>query len=474
MMKKWAKLSTIALMAVSLAACSSGNTNSGTGGNSGTTTPQTGTNESGATGEPIKLNFWTMDRHDMEFMQEKVDAFNSTNTDNIEVEMTVMADNYNQAVEVAFSSNQAPDIFKVYDFVTYVKKGYMTPLDELMDDEFKAQFESVLAENVNMLGGKIYSLPNTGQYWRLIYNKDLFEQAGLTEAPKTLDEMVEAAKKITEVGKANGVYGFASNFKSGSGFTRPAFAIATLSKGEGLEGYNVNKGEFDFNVYREVAEALHQMKVDGSMMPGVETLDIDPLRAQFAQGKIGMYINHSSEPAVYTDQFPTEVNWEAAMVPSIDGNPQGALWVNAGNYLGISEKSPNKEAAFKFMKYLYGTELRAEYQQEGYGLSVLPYVNKAASEPQLKGISGFLPTEYDAIYPASPVAITESRLEGLKFTDAFIRYILTDGDLDATISDLNTRYNQALEGVRADGSTTIGADPDFKALDLRGSLMVGE
>ncbi|WP_020620281.1 ABC transporter substrate-binding protein [Paenibacillus daejeonensis] len=470
MMKKWAKVSTIALMAISLAACSSGNANNSGGSNNSAPS----NNESGTNGEAVKLNFWTMDRHDMEFMQEKVDAFNSSNTDNIEVEMTVMADNYNQALEVAFSSNQAPDIFKVYDFVTGVKKGYMTPLDDLMSDEFKAQFESVLAENVNMLDGKIYSLPNTGQYWRLIYNKDLFEQAGLTEAPKTLDEMVEAAKKITEVGKADGAYGFASNFKNGSGFTRPAWAIATLSKGEGLEGYNINKGEFDFNVYREVAEALHQMKEDGSMMPGVETLDIDPLRAQFAQGKIGMYINHSSEPAVYTDQFPTDVNWEAAVVPSIDGNPQGALWVNAGNYLAISEKTPHKEAAFKFMEYLYGTELRAEYQEEGYGISVLPYVNEAANEPELNGISGFLPTENDAIYPASPAAITESRLEGLKATDALIRYILTGGDLDATINDLNTRYNQALEAVRSDGSTTIEADPSFNANDLRGSLVVGQ
>lgn len=39
------------------------------------------------------------------------------------------------------------------------------------------------------------------------------------------------------------------------------------------------------------------------MLPGVESLDIDPLRAQFAEGKIGMYMSYSSEPGVYKNQF---------------------------------------------------------------------------------------------------------------------------------------------------------------------------
>lgn len=463
---KWARtLSGAAIIALLAAACSSGN-----GGNT-TENGANGGEQGGASGEKTKITYWTMDRHDMDYMQTKVDEYNANNTDGIEVEMKVMADNYNQAIDVAFSSNQAPDVLKVNDFQTYVNKGYLAPLEELMGDEFLAQFDGLLVDNVYSLNGIVYTLPNTGQFWRLLYNVDLMEQAGYSEPPKTLDEMVDAARKITEAGKSQGIYGFASNFKSGSGFTRPAYASGTLDSATSHEGYNYQTGEFDFEMYRASVEALRQIKEDGSMIPGAESLDIDPLRAQFAQGKIGMYVNHSGEPAVYTSQFPTDINWAAAEVPTSDGVAEGVSWVNAGGYLGISSKSENKEAAAKFVKYVYGEELRVEYQEKGLGLSVLPFVNEAAGQPELKGIDGFLPTKYDGIYPATPSSITETKLEGKKAADVFTEYILTgNASLDDIISDLNARYAKALATTRSEGLTNIEADPSFDASSLQGSL----
>ena len=457
-------LCSLLVLALMLGACSTGN------GTNAAPEASTGTESAGSAAK-IKLSYWTGDRHDMDYMQEQVDKYNATNTDNIEVEMKVMADNYNQAVEVAFASNQAPDIFKNYDFQTYVSKGYFAPLDQLLSKDFLAKFDGLLIEDIYAKEGHVYLLPNTGQFWRLLYNVDLLEKAGYTEPPKTLDEMVEVAKKITEQGKAEGVYGFASNFKNGSGFTRPAYASGSLSSETSHEGFNYKTGEFDFGMFRDIAQSLHQMKVDGSMMPGVESLDIDPLRAQFAQGKIGMYVNHSSEPAVYSSQFPTDIRWSTALVPTKDGEHNGVTWVNASGYVGISTQSDKQEAAAKFLEYLYTLELRKDYQEKGLGLSVLPYVNEASGKPDLKGIEGFLPTKYDGIYPATPTSITETKLEGKKATDVFIEYILTSNqDLEAAIKDLNTRYNKALAAARTEGLTNIQANPSFSAKSLQGSL----
>ncbi|MCA0757378.1 extracellular solute-binding protein [Paenibacillus sp. N4] len=468
-MKKWfltkSTLSVCYLLVVAmmLAACSAGT------GTDNAAAPEA--EEGGSSTAKTKIAYWTMDRHDMDYMQQQVDTYNATNTDNIEVEMKVMADNYNQALEVAFASNQAPDIFKSGDFQNYLSKGYYAQLDTLLSKEFLAKFDGLLVEDIYSKDGHVYTLPNTGQFWRLLYNVDLLEKAGYTEPPQTLDEMVEMAKKITEQGKAEGVYGFASNFKNGSGFTRPAFASGSLGSETSHEGYNFQTGEFDFGMYRDIAEALRQIKADGSMIPGAESLDIDPLRAQFAQGKIGMYVNHSSEPAVYTSQFPTDIRWATALVPTKDGQKNGVTWVNAGGYLAISAKSDKQEAAVKFLEYLYDVELRSDYQEKGLGLSVLPYVNEAAGKPELAGIEGFLPTKYDGIYPATPLSITETKLEGKKFTDVFIEYILTGNqELDAAIEDLNARYGKALAAARTEGMTNIKADPSFSAKSLQGSL----
>ncbi|MFD0693372.1 ABC transporter substrate-binding protein [Paenibacillus sp. GCM10027628] len=457
MVMKWTTTAISALIVISLTACSS------------TSTKPIETAQQ-STGAKTKLKYWTPDRHDAEFMKAKIDTFNQTNKDNIEVEMTVMADNYPQSVDIAFASKQAPDVLQINDFQTYVKKGYIAPIDTYMSEEMKKSFSSVLIPNKNTADGKIYSLPNTGQTWRLIYNVDLFEKAGIKSPPKTLAEMVEDAKKITAVGKASGAYGFASPFKSPGGFSRPANTVAPASTNMGVNGYNFKTGLYDFSMYKDIAEALRQMNKDGSMLPGVESLDIDPLRAQFAQGKIGMYLNHSGEPGVYKDQFPTQIHWAAAMPPTSDGTINGAIQVVGGSYIGISNDSPNKDKAWKFMAYVYGLDLQKEYYENGYGVSLIPAVISSAKKPQINGIEGFLPTKYDAIYPADPTSPAESKLEGAKFTEAFIKYMLNGGDLNQIITDLNTRYNASLDKAKSAGLTNIEADPNFDAQKLQGSL----
>ncbi|WP_334071397.1 MULTISPECIES: sugar ABC transporter substrate-binding protein [Paenibacillus] len=458
---KWGLAGLALLMACSLAACSSGGDKA-----------ETDTAAADAEASKTKLTYWTIDRHDTDFIEQKVKEYEEKNP-NIDIEMKVMADNYAQSVEIAFASNQGPDIFRVDtgNVPTWVKRGYMEPFDDYITPEMKENFKNVLIEEKNMVGGKIYTLPNIGQFWRLIYNVDLFEKAGIDGPPTTIAEMVEDAKKITAAGKDSGAYGFAGNFKSASGFERIAYPIVSLSKNTGNEGFNFQTGQFDFTVYKEVLQALHQIRADGSMLPGSESLDIDPLRAQFAQGKIGMYFNHSVEPSVYKTQFPTDINWAVAMPPTIDGKQNGADQVIAGSYLAMSKNSEHKQEAWKFIEWMYSDDVQVAYQEGGYGVSVIPSVAAKAKAPDIAGIENFLPTAMDGIYPATPLVATEGRVEGTKKVDVFNKFIFDGQDLDKVLSDLNTRYNAALEKAKAAGETTIGADSGFNAANLQGSLV---
>ncbi|NMO97048.1 ABC transporter substrate-binding protein [Paenibacillus lemnae] len=454
---KWLHTSMALILAAALTACSS----------SGAVENETSAESTDGT---TKLVYWTMDRHDAGYIEDKIKEYESLNP-GIDIEMKVMAENYAQSVDIAFSSKQAPDILKVTSLPTWVKKGYVEPFDDHMSDEMKERFKDLIIEEKNMIDGKVYSLPNTGQFWRLIYNVDLFEKAGIQEPPATLDEMVAAAKKITEVGKESGAYGFAGNFKSPSGFERVAYPTTTLGKGMVSEGYNFKTGQFDFTVYKDVAVALRQIREDGSMLPGSESLDVDPLRAQFAQGKIGMYFNHSVEPSVFKSQFPTEVRWAAAMPPTVDGERNGAAEVISGTYLALSKNSEHKEEAWKFIEWMYSDEVQVAYQEAGNGVSVIPSVAAKAGAPDIAGIEYFLPTNEDAIYPANPTGVTEGRVEGVKKGDIFNKFIFSGGDLDKDLADLNARYNAALEKARAAGDTNVQPMPDFNPGDLKGTLV---
>ncbi|MNH98616.1 maltose ABC transporter periplasmic protein [compost metagenome] len=426
--------------------------------------------DAGASTAPAQkkvIKYWTDDRHDQEYIKELVTKFNTTNKDNIEVEMTVMSENYNQSVDIAFSSNQAPDVLRLKSANTelFVKKGYLAPVDTYLNDDLKKKFNSVLIDGVNRFDGKLYSLPNTGLTLRLVYNKELFEKAGIANPPASLQEMVDAAKKITEVGKKDGVYGFALNFKNPkSAFERSAREILSLSGHQGM-GFDLKMGKFDFAPYGEVVSYFKQMYDNGSILPGAETLDIDPMRAQFAAGKIGMYLSFSTEPGVYKDQFPTQIKWAGALAPTLDGTHKGTSEiVSAGTWLGISNNSANKDAAWKFMQYMYGDEILTTYHEKGFGIAIVPSIVEKAKNPDIPGMEGFLVGKLDSLWPVSPTVAPE----GASYGDAFFKYMLTGGDLKKITDDLNNRYNTALTKAIEKGSVKVTPDPNFDPSKLQG------
>jgi len=477
MRNKVVLLALSALMAFVLSACSS-NSNGPAGENESGQTQGTGTNagseanepKSGAAGEAVKLTYWTFDRHDADFIQETVERYNAENADNIQVEVKSMAENYAQSVDIAFASGQSPDILRPNQdtMIPFMNKEYLAPLDDYLTDEMKQKFEPTIQDQVNRFDGKIYSLPNFGYTLRLIYNVELFEKAGIEQPPASLDELVEAAKRITEVGKADGQYGFALNFKSPkSALDRSAREILQLSGYDGF-GFDHRTGRFDFAPYKAVIEAFKQMKDDGSMLPGVESLDIDPLRAQFAEGKIGMYLSYSAEPGVYSSQFPAKIKWAAALAPTIDGEIKGTSgFANSGQWLGISSQSKHKDAAWKFLSYMYSDETLVSYHEKGLGLAAVPAIAAKAKAPELQGVNGFLISEFDALWPIPP-AVT---IEGLNYGDSFLKYMLEGGSLDGIAADLDARYNAALDKAVLSGEVTVTPDPGFDPVKLQGTML---
>ncbi|MCI3921145.1 extracellular solute-binding protein [Paenibacillus sp. TRM 82003] len=453
------------VFAVVLTACSGSATNDGA--EPAAETPAETTDAAGngspapeAKPEKVSLTYWTDDRHDQEYIKELIDSYNANNPDNIEVELIVLAENYNQSVDIAFASNQAPDILRLKsgNTSTFVKKGYLAPLDAYLDDAMKAKFDGMFIDHVNAFDGNVYSLPNTGLTLRLVYNQELFEKAGIESPPASLQEMVDAAKKITEVGKADGVYGFALNFKNPkSAFDRSVREMLSLSGHQGL-GFDLKTGKYDFGPYGQVIEYFKQMYEDGSIMPGAESLDIDPLRAQFAAGKIGMYLSFSTEPGVYKDQFPTQIRWAGALAPTLDGTQPGTSEiVSAGTWLGISELSKNKDAAWRFLQYMYGDDIMKTYHEKGFGIAIVPSIASQAANPEIQGMEGFLVGEKDALWPAAPTVTPE----GANYGDVFFKYMLTGGDLQAIVADLNARYNAALDAAVAKGELTVTPEPSF-------------
>lgn len=414
------------------------------------------TETGGVSGEKVKLVYWSNQRHDMEYVQAKIDEFNATNDKNIEVTYEVMTENYDNQLELSFQSNQSPDIYRAKSEVApYVNKDMVIPLDEyLTDADYEKYGDTLGIQNINMINGNIYSLPQFGNTYRLIYNKDVFERAGLDpeKPPTSMEELREYARIITEELSDEGVYGFAMNLKNAySAIYRSVDEVARLSD---MFYYDFKKGEYNFEQYGKVTQAFADMYEDGSYFPGVESLDIDPLRAQFALGNIGMYMSGYWEVAVYDSQFPTEQKWAACQLPTMSGEVKGVNAMNsAGRSFVISSQTKHPAEAYEFIKFMTSDDYMIGYHEKGYGIIVVPGVAEKAKSATTYGAEFFVLSETDTIAPLAP-EMAGLVIEGKTFNDAFAAVIFGEMDVNDAVTQMNDSYNSALKTAIDSGSFT--------------------
>ncbi len=425
-----------------------------------------------SSGEKTVIKVWTKDRHDADFMQGKVDEYNASNQDNIEIQYEIYSDNYPQAVDMVFQNGDAPDIlvFQEQVFNNHVNAGRFADLTPFMDDEFKKTFEASMIEGFNVLDGKCYFVPTAATACRLFYNKDVFAKAGIEKAPETLEEMVEDAKIITSQLSGEGIYGFAANMKG----AQSALSRSLMKQGErelGLKfGYDFKEGRYDFTGYENLVTAWKTLMSPECAFPGCESLDIDPLRTQFAAGKIGMYMSFThAEPGVYENQFPMEEEWGCVQLPVTGGKVVGAEHYQPTNGYLLNAESENLDAAWKVYTEVFAdVENLKEYYEAGLGISIVPEVIESAQPAQYYlDNPDLLITDTDAVYPYTPqeANVDAVIVEGQNMYETMAEMILGDKDIKSGLQDLTDRYNKAYQAGIAEGSGTEVKIADFDPMN---------
>jgi multiple sugar transport system substrate-binding protein len=409
-----------------------------------------GKKEASATGpQKTTVTIWSHNRHDMDFMKRKVEEYNARNTDNIEVKLEIYTDNYTQAVDLAFQSGETPDIFSNNHIIytNHFSSGRFLDFIPRMDESFKSLYGDLLFEGANYIDGKCYFIPTMASVNRLFYNKDIFRRVG-AEPPQTLEEMVQVSKTITAQLKGEGIYGFAQNMRDTYlGLDR---SLAPMGDRElGLhQGYDFARGEYDFTGYAPILEAWKQLLGPDSAFPGTESLDIDPLRAQFAAGKIAMYFSWThAEPGVYQNQFPTTQDWGAVQIPVHDGMARGAQYINLSNGYLINAYPRDLEASWKVLTDLIlDVGLLVEYYEAGLGVAVVPEVVRRANPARIyRENSVMLITGTDAVWPYTPHELNPAAVvvEGMDLYDTWAAIIWGALDTGKGLTDLTGRYNKA-------------------------------
>lgn len=205
-------------------------------------------------------------------------------------------------------------------------------------------------------GGSLYGIPNEIDVYALNYNKRLFEAAGITEPPKTWEEFLADAEKLTD--KSKGQQGFGLINSWAAGVLHP-FASLLVSNGGDLvvDG----KPVLDSKQAKETFELYEKLITSGFSDPAMATADANttgPFLDNFVSGKTGMIIManwwESALKAGMGDAFADIATAPIPVGPSGD-KPHSISysWMTVVNAQASAEE---QAAAWSFLDWLNGPD----------------------------------------------------------------------------------------------------------------------
>ncbi|CAN5332951.1 ABC transporter substrate-binding protein [soil metagenome] len=323
----------------------------------------------------IVLEFWhAMGSGQAKALNEIADAFNKSQ-DKYFVQ-TIYQGRYDvlsQKLIASLYAKKNPVMSQQYPGWTarYFEFGYLEPIQNFVDKdpEFKAQisdfYPAMIAENTQAdprTGEQtLVTLPFNKSVYVLYMNQDRMEAAGWKEPPKTWDEMLELAQKMTiypENRTADSepiVYGFAS---------RPYiedFTVQALSADTQLMDEKDGTILIDSEKGRAALDFLHTLVTgkDGKRAGYVES---NYLSNVFGSQRIAMYIGSTASFTFNDTSVGTAFVWRAYRVPPRDANTVGKTLMQGTN-AGIYKNSTDEEkaGAWEFVKFLVSPEQNAKW-----------------------------------------------------------------------------------------------------------------
>ena len=290
----------------------------------------------------------------------------------INFELYAPSDAYSQKVRAAAQGANLPDIFGILgekrDFASFIKAGFVLELTSYMSEDSgkweKIFFPKALAVNRfnkdDSYGVKpgIYGVPIDIMTIQMLYNKSLFRKLGLNpdKPPKEFAEILDMVKKI----KAAGLQGLVSGWSEiwmidclagnyAFNIMGPDKMIATI------------KGDVPYTDpdWIKVLNLFKDMQESGLLANGIVTMVNKTAEQLFANEKAVFAFNGSWCVNVYKGMNP-KLNYAAFLPPKVSCNYPMVIRGGAGSSFMVNARSPRKEEAVKFLRWL------TEDQQQAY------------------------------------------------------------------------------------------------------------
>lgn len=246
----------------------------------------------------------------------------------------------------------------------FIKAGYLLDVTDRVTPEMKSGMFPASWNGVTR-NGRIYGMPWLMDVKYFMYNKDMLQKAGISEPPKTWEELVEQAQTIKDQGIAEFPIIWSWNQKEGV-----VCDYAVLLYGNGGSFLDAS-GKPAFNNEQGV-QALEWMKKtidDGLTNPSSVASDENAVEADFLAGKSAFAVNWLFQYSDSNDASKSQIVGQAAFAPmpifqaGMDAGVKGSS-VDGSSSFAIMATTPYPDQTWKFLTYLASNEVQMKYSKE--------------------------------------------------------------------------------------------------------------
>jgi ABC-type glycerol-3-phosphate transport system substrate-binding protein len=278
-----------------------------------------------------------------------VDAFEAANPDTQIDIVEQPTDSYFTSLLAASVTGTGPDL------ATMWPGGYMTAYKPYMEDIKQFVPEEHITSSIgtdyfsegNDNANATYAAPTENQWYIGYYNKEIFEANGITEVPRTWEELRAACETL----KANGVTPIISGPADNSAQFQPIFEFSYMATAMPPEDWNrLYDGSMPYN-----SELMQQQLTNWASLYEAGCYNEDAFNhpntpAAFAAGEAAMMLSSGSWdiPALTA----TMSDNLGVMVPPFADEPVSSIISTAGQGIIVTTYSDQKEAAGEFVAFV--------------------------------------------------------------------------------------------------------------------------
>lgn len=349
---------------------------------------------------------------------------------NIKLEMP-NADQAGQILKTRFASGDAPDIYSLHaiaDIPAFYKAGYM---EDLSDMAFaKELFDGV--KNTVSKDGKVLALPLESLSWGYLYNKDIFNELGLTP-PGTVSEMKKVAAALRSAGVTPFVLAFQESWIPQLMMALSLGGVVSSDVTDFVE--RMNSGNASYEEVRQVFEIIDVIMANGTDNP----FEVGSMAGStsFAKGEGAMWVQGPWMAESILEVNP-DMNFGVAPLPVSEDRNSAKINLATSTSLALSPECDNKDVAEDLMNYILDKDDSAALFEELKFNPVTPYHDYEIF-PWIEEALSYVADGYAYLDLSLPGAVTDETAQLLQ------SYYLKEVSQDEIIERLDKTWAKAIK-----------------------------